>query len=539
MVIYIIKTTTIKEVTLGECMMSKRLLTAAAAVLFIGGWCFLAYRINAVTTDNNDIESGFLISSAVWGVSLILCVAVWFREQRSLRVQPEVAAMVERLVRSDLTRDSGRQDPVNDKTAADLSRAIDKLKHTLTQFSHNSVLLAHSAQGLDANLNNIDRATDEIVNQLTTSASGSEELSAAAAEVSMNCKNAEENSYEANEVALRGQTIINHTIDTMHKTTEIVVDSAGVIRKLGERSGEIGQIVDLISNIASQTNLLALNAAIEAARAGEQGRGFAVVSSEVRDLAEKTSQATNKIRLTVETMQKELENAVSMMDQGVLITQSGTESAQQSETALGDILSHIAALVSKIEQITQASRQTTATTEELSSSLHQVAKLMDETAGNVNQNGQIVSRLSESAREMKHLIGEFRLVSKRDAEALVHRAHDYAQKHGRDQAIAAFNDHEDDFVQGELYVLVQDFNGTMLAHGGNPALVGKNLAEGRDASGKPLSPPLVAIAREQGQGWYSYAYLNPHTGKDEPKHTFVRRLGNDCYIACGIYQPES
>jgi len=228
-------------------MMSKRLLTAAAAVLFIGAWCFLAYRINAVTTDNNDIESGFLISSAVWGISLILCVAVWFREQRSLRVQPEVAAMVERLVRSDLTRDSGRQDPVNDKTAADLSRAIDKLKHTLTQFSHNSVLLAHSAQGLDANLNNIDRATDEIVNQLNTSASASEELSAAAAEVSMNCKNAEENSYEANEVALRGQTIINHTIDTMHKTTEIVVDSAGVIRKLGERSGENGQIVDLIT----------------------------------------------------------------------------------------------------------------------------------------------------------------------------------------------------------------------------------------------------------------------------------------------------
>lgn len=519
--------------------MSKRLLTAAATLLFIGAWCFLAYRINAAASDGSGIENGFLISSAVWGVSLLLCAAAWFRERQSLQLQPQVTAMVARLVRSDLTPDADRQDPVDDTTAADLSRAIDTLKHTLTQFSHNSVLLAHSAQGLDANLHNIDRATDEIVNQLNTSASASEQLSAAAAEVSMNCKNAAENSYEANGVALRGQTIINHTIDTMHKTTEIVVDSAGIIRRLGERSGEIGQIVDLISNIASQTNLLALNAAIEAARAGDQGRGFAVVSSEVRDLAEKTSEATNKIRLTVETMQKELEDAVSMMDQGVLITQSGTESALQSETALSDILSHIAALVSKVEQITEASRQTTATTEELSSSLHQVAKLMDETSSNVNHNGQIVARLSGSAKEMKHLIGQFRLVSKTDAEALVHRAHDYAQKHGRDKAIAAFNDLENNFVQGELYVLVQDFNGNMLAHGGNPALVGKNLAEARDASGKPLCPPLVSIAREQGQGWYSYAYLNPHTGKDEPKHTFVRRFGEDCYIACGIYQPES
>ncbi|UTW04232.1 cache domain-containing protein [Amphritea atlantica] len=518
--------------------MIKRLLNASATVLLIAAWCFLAYRINSVTSDKEAIESDFLISSVVWGVSLLLCAAAWLNERRSLRGQPEVDALVGRLVRSDLTQDTSQGQPA-DGTAADLSRAIERLKNTLTQFSHNSVLLAHSAQGLDGNLNNIDRATGEIVNQLSTSASASEELSAAAAEVSKNCKSASDNSHEANEVALKGQAIVSQTIESMHKTTGIVTDSAAVIRNLGERSGEIGQIVDLISNIADQTNLLALNAAIEAARAGDQGRGFAVVSGEVRELAEKTSRATEKIRLTVETMQQELKKATGMMDQGVLIAQHGTESAQQSETALNDILSHIASLVGEVEQISVASRETTATTEELSRSLHQVAELMDETAGNVNHNSLIVSKLSESASEMKHLIGQFRLVSKTDAEALVHRAHDYAQKHGRDKAIAAFNNYEDDFVQGELYVLVQDFNGNMLAHGGNPALVGKNLAEARDASGKPLCPPLVAMAREQGQGWYSYAYLNPHTGKDEPKHTFVRRFGDDCYIACGIYQPDN
>ncbi|MBN0989430.1 methyl-accepting chemotaxis protein [Amphritea pacifica] len=518
--------------------MSKRLLTAAAAILFIGAWCFLAYRINSDTSDNRGIASGFMLSSAVWGVSLLLGVAIWLRERRDFHAESGVEAMVGRLVRSDLTQEK-IQDQPDSGTAADLSQAIERLKHTLTQFSHNSVLLAHSAQGLDGNLNNIDRATGEIVHQLSTSASASEELSAAASEVSENCKRASDNSHEANEVALRGQSIIRQTIGSMHKTTDIVTDSAAVIRSLGERSGEIGQIVDLISNIADQTNLLALNAAIEAARAGDQGRGFAVVSGEVRELAEKTSQATEKIRLTVETMQKELKQATGMMDQGVLIAQHGTESAQQSETALNDILSHITSLVGEVQQIAVASRETTATTEELSRSLHQVAQLMDETAGNVNHNSLIVTKLSESAREMKHLIGQFRLVSKADAEALVHRAHDYAREHGRDKAIAAFNDHEGDFVKGELYVLVQDFNGTMLAHGGNPALIGKNLAEARDASGQPLCPPLVAIAREQGQGWYSYAYLNPHTGKDEPKHTFVRRFGEDCYIACGIYQPQA
>ncbi|GGB93565.1 hypothetical protein GCM10011352_19520 [Marinobacterium zhoushanense] len=420
-----------------------------------------------------------------------------------------------------------------------MSRAIDKLKQTLSQFSHSSVLLAHSAQGLDANLNRIDHATDEIVNQLNMSASASEQLSAAAAEVARNCTGASENSREANQVALQGQVIVNKTIETMHKTTGIVTESAGVIRKLGERSGEIGQIIDLISNIASQTNLLALNAAIEAARAGDQGRGFAVVSGEVRELAEKTAKATEQIRQTVEAMQLELDDAVVAMEQGVGIVQSGAEEAQKSETALSDILSHIASLVGEIEQIAVASRQTTATTEELSNSLHQVAKLMDETATNVNRNGQIVTGLSSSAKEMKHLIGQFRLVTKADAEALVHRAYEYVQRYGREKALAEFNNPAGEFVQGELYVLVQDFNGVMLAHGGNSDLVGKNLAQSKDADGKPLCPPLVETARSQGQGWYSYSFMNPHTGRAEPKHSFVKKLGNDAYIACGIYEPDS
>jgi len=520
-------------------MLPKRLLVACSIALSIAAWCVLAYGIYLAPSGEEGLRNLFAIGSLVWVTALPAAFAARSRSGARVHSRRGIESMVARLVRGDLTY--GTQPPEVDKkgVAADLAQAIDKLKQTLTRFSHSSVLLSHSAQGLDANLNNIDRAADEIVGQLNMSASAGEELSAAAAEVARNCKGASDSSREANRVAQQGQVIVGNTIETMHRTTDIVTASAVVVRRLGERSGEIGKIIDLISDIASQTNLLALNAAIEAARAGDQGRGFAVVSGEVRQLAERTGQATEQIRHTVEAMQLELDDAIDKMEQGVAIARSGAEEAQKSEVALSDILTHIASLVGEIEQIAVASRQTTATTEELSRSLHQVAKLMDETAGNVNRNGQIVSNLSNSAKEMKHLIGQFRLVTREDAEALVHRAYDYAQRVGRERALAEFNNPEGEFVQGELYVLVQNFSGVMLAHGGNRDLVGRNVADAKDADGKPLCPPLVNTAREKGQGWYSYSFMNPHTGQAEPKHSFVRRLGDDCYIACGIYQPDS
>ncbi|KEA62661.1 methyl-accepting chemotaxis protein [Marinobacterium lacunae] len=517
-------------------MRSKLSLFVCFGALFTAIWCFLGYRIYTAGP-----EASALIG--IYGLcSVLVLMAVTF-VARAMRGasggtlhQGGIESLAARLMKGDLTLEGVSSDSRG--AVAHLSQGIDKLKHALSQFSQNSVLLAHSAQGLDTNLQRIDRATDEIVNQLNMSASASEQLSAAAADVARNCDGASENSREANAVALQGQAIVNNTIESMHRTTRIVTDSADIIRRLGQRSDEIGKIIDLIGNIASQTNLLALNAAIEAARAGDQGRGFAVVSGEVRQLAEKTTQATEQIRSTVEAMQVELEEAVHTMEEGVVVVQRGTEDAQRSESALSDILTHIASLVGEIEQIAVASRQTTATTEELSNSLHQVAKLMDETSGNVNLNGQIVSKLSRSANEMKHVIGQFRLVTKADAEALVHRAYEYVQAHGREKAISVFNDPEGEFVQGELYLLVQDYDGNMLAHGGNRELVGKNLANAKDADGKPLCPPLVQTAREKGEGWYSYSFMNPHTGKPEPKHSFVKAMGEQCYIACGIYQPE-
>ena len=127
-------------------------------------------------------------------------------------------------------------------------------------------------------------------------------------------------------------------MDKMGHIESSVMDSAGVVKKLGESSQQIGQIVDTIAAIAEQTNLLALNAAIEAARAGEHGKGFAVVAEEVRKLAAESQSSAEEIRSRIQTIQGDTEQAVASMEGGTVEVQNGTSAIREVGVQFQDIL---------------------------------------------------------------------------------------------------------------------------------------------------------------------------------------------------------
>ena len=122
-----------------------------------------------------------------------------------------------------------------------------------------------------------------------------------------------------------------------------------------------------------------------------------------------------------------------------------------------------------------------------------------------------------------------------DAKAMVEKAHAFFKENGKTETFAAISDPYGQFVKGELYVLVVDFNGMILADGGNPGFVGVNLIGLKDTNGKYLFKEMIEKAKAEDSGWVEYTWLNPATKKIQPKGTYVKRIkGIDAVMACGL-----
>jgi methyl-accepting chemotaxis protein len=255
--------------------------------------------------------------------------------------------------------------------------------------------VAAASQELTASSEQSAQAANQVTASITDVAAGANEQLAAANEttavvgqmstglrqVAANTNQVATQSAQAADKAKDGGRAVEKAVNQMGHLENTVNTSAKVVAKLGDRSKEIGQIVDAISGIAGQTNLLALNAAIEAARAGEQGRGFAVVAEEVRKLAEQSQEAAKKIAELIAEIQSDTDKAVEAMNDGTREVKTGAEVVNAAGVAFQEIVELVSQVSSQVRDISAAIQQMAAGSQQIVGSVQKINALSKTSAG--------------------------------------------------------------------------------------------------------------------------------------------------------------
>jgi len=325
--------------------------------------------------------------------------------------------------------------------ASQLADAASQAGQATNQINITIQQVARGTSDQASGVNKTASATDQMSKAIEGVARGAQEQSLAisrAAEITTqmntailqvagNIKEVSEESKNSENAAQSGVTTVEETLRGMQNIKAKVGVSTEKVQEMGQRSGEIGAILETIEDIASQTNLLALNAAIEAARAGEHGKGFAVVADEVRKLAERSSQATKEIGTLITGIQKTVGEAVKAMEESSREVEAGVTSANKAGSALSDILeaAHIVnnlanqagiaaegmnrasgELVSSVDSVSAVVEENTAATEQMTANASEVSQAIESIASVSEENSAAIEEVSASTEEMSAQVEE-------------------------------------------------------------------------------------------------------------------------------------
>ncbi|ELA09745.1 methyl-accepting chemotaxis sensory transducer [Moraxella macacae 0408225] len=313
------------------------------------------------------------------------------------------------LAEGDLTVNATVSEDFTGAIADSVNFAIDQLRQLVSAINVTADRVARASEQTQATAVELAEASESQVEEIAGASAAINEMAVSIDQVSSNAAESASVADRSVAIAYNGAEVVQRSIDGMNTIRDQIQETSKRIKRLGESSQEIGDIVGLINDIADQTNILALNAAIQASMAGEAGRGFAVVADEVQRLAERSATATKQIETLVKTIQADTNEAVMSMESTTAEVVKGAKLAKDAGEALEEVQSVSNNLAELIQSISNAAKQQAASAGHISNTMNIIQDITSQTTSGTLAAARSIGQLNEMAAALQESVSGFKL----------------------------------------------------------------------------------------------------------------------------------
>jgi twitching motility protein PilJ len=357
---------------------------------------------------------GFILSIA--GIIIIQRINSMYeinrQQKESQRTQEAILRLLDELIDladGDLTISATVSEDFTGAIADSINFTVDQLRRLVSRINRTAVQVSQAAQSTQQTAYHLAEASNHQAQEIAGASAAINEMAVTIDQVSANASESALVAGKSVSIANNGAKLVQNTINGMDTIREQIQDTSKRIKRLGESSQEIGDIVSLINDIADQTNILALNAAIQASMAGDAGRGFAVVADEVQRLAERSAAATKQIGSLVKAIQSDTNEAVISMEQTTSEVVRGARLAQDAGVALEEIEGVSANLAELIQNISNAARQQASSAGHISNTMNAIQEITSQTTAGTGETANSIGNLADMAAELRQSVAGFTL----------------------------------------------------------------------------------------------------------------------------------